>query len=60
MIDYAEWIEPLLAAGAAGDAMAARMYDVCSWIVAGGETDSATVEMLDAYINWIQETGKDE
>lgn len=43
MIDYAEWVETLLAAGAAGDAMAARMYDVCAWVAAGCETDDANV-----------------
>lgn len=56
-INYSEWVEPLLAAGAAGDDRAARMYDICAWLAAGGDVDAATKATIDNYIEWVQEKG---
>jgi len=57
--DYREWAEAFLAAGAAGDSAASRMYDIAAWLASGGECDDASKKALDDYIQWIIDNGRD-
>ena len=53
-----EWKEALLCAASAGDAEAARMYDLaCS--VADGTASIMDTWRFVSYIKWVEQRGKD-
>ena len=54
MIDYAEWAEALLCAGAAGDAQAADLYDIARRCARGVQVDSGELIRLLDYVKWVE------